>query len=91
MPATDPRYSKEEFAERGEAIFEREIAPHISGEDPRKFVAMDIESGAYEIAADEIAASARLRARVPTAQTWLRRVGSPYIRHFGARPRSGGS
>jgi hypothetical protein len=91
MPANYPRYSKKEFAERGEAIFEREIAPHVGGEDPRKSVAIDIETGAYEIDADEMVASNRLLARVPTAQTWLRRIGSPYVRRFGFRPVAGGS
>ena len=88
MPATYPRYSKEEFAERGDAIYEREIEPNVIASDRGKFVAIDIETSAYEIDADEIQASDRLLARVPTAQTWLRQIGSPYVRRFGTRPRS---
>jgi hypothetical protein len=52
------------------------------GED---FVAIDIETGAYEIDASEIAACDRLRARVPDGQVWLRKVASPFARRFGGR------
>ncbi len=86
MPGIYLRYSKEEFAERGDRIYEQEIRPHVGPLDQGKFVAIDIETGAYEIDANEIAASDRLLARVPTAQTWLKRIGSPYVRRFGARP-----
>jgi hypothetical protein len=87
MAATQPRYDKEEFARRGEAIFEKDIRPVIGAANKRDFVVIDIETGAYEIDSNELAASDRLLARVPTAQIWVRRVGSPYARHFGGRGR----
>lgn len=83
MAAIKPRYSKEEFSQRGEAIYRRDIEPVVGKENDGSFVAIDIETGQYEIDADESAASDRLLARVPQAQTWLRRIGSPYIRRFG--------
>jgi len=85
MAATRPRYSIEEVAKRGEEIFEREIQPQVAGRDKNEFVLIDIETGAYEVDADEQVASKRLRARVPGAQIWMRRVGSRYSRHFGGR------
>ena len=85
MAASRPRYSKEEFARRGNAIFERDIHPAIGPGRDNEFVVIDIETGAYEVDADELAACHRLRARVPDAQPWLRRVGSPYARRFGGR------
>jgi hypothetical protein len=87
MAATQPRYDKEEFARRGEAIFERDIRPIIGAANKRDFVAIDIETGAYEIDPNELAASDRLRARHPNAQIWLRRVGSRFARHFWRRGR----
>ena len=87
MATTKPRYSKEEFAKRGDAIFEKDIRPHLKNEDDDDFVAIDIETGAYEIDASEMAACASLRARVPNAQTWLRRVGSRFAHHFGGHKR----
>jgi len=87
MAANRPRYSKEEFARRGDAIYEREIRPVIEADNKGKFVVIDIETGAYEIDANELAASDRLLGRVPNAQAWLRRVGSRYARRFGPRAR----
>ena len=89
MPATQPRYSKEEFARRGDAMYEGEIRPLVEAENEGKFVAIDIETGAYEIDADELAASDHLLARAPDAQIWLKRIGSRYVRRFGPRPQSG--
>ena len=85
MAATRPRYSKEEFARRGAEIFERDIQPQVAERDKNDFVLIDIETGAYEVDADEIAAATRLQTRVPGAQIWGRRVGSRYSRHFGGR------
>jgi hypothetical protein len=80
-----PRYTKEEFARRGEAIFDKEIRAAVKGRDPQEFVLIDIETGAFEVDADEDAASDRLLARVPDAQIWMRRVGSRAARRFGGR------
>jgi hypothetical protein len=88
VAATGPRYSKEEFARRGDAIFERDIRPAITPEDEGKFVVIDIESGAYELDVDEQSASDRLSARVPGAQVWLRRISSGYARRYGGRGQS---
>ena len=85
MAHASPRYSKEEFARRGDEIYSREIRPTLPNDAKGKFVAIDIETGAYELDADEQLASDRLIVRVPSAQIWLRRVDSPYARHFGGR------
>ena len=82
-----PRYSKEEFARRGDEIYERNILPRLTKEDEDKFVLIDIESGDYELDRDEMAASDRLFARRPDAQVWFRRVGTRPVRRFGPRYR----
>ena len=87
MATLNPRYSKEEFARRGDAIYDREIAPRLEAANRGKFVSIDIESGAFEIDEDELTASRRLRARIPDAQIWFRRIGSRFARRFGPRPR----
>ncbi|HZV06259.1 MAG TPA: hypothetical protein VE999_14365 [Gemmataceae bacterium] len=88
MDSLQPRYSKEEFARRGEEIFERDIRPHLKGVPARHFVLIDIETGDYEVDEGELAASDRLRARRPNAQVWQRRVGSRISRRFGALRKS---
>lgn len=86
MAALEPRYSKEDFARRGQAIYERDIRPHIKTGDEGKFVAIDIETGAYEMDRDDYAATERLLARSPTAQVWLVRVGHRAAYRIGGRP-----
>ena len=83
MAATGRRYPKEVFAQRGTAIYDRDIQPLLKTADKGKFVAIDIETGEYEIAADELTACRQLRARLPDPQPWLVRVGYPYVHRFG--------
>ncbi len=86
MAVLEPRYSKEDFARRGQAIYERDIRPHIKAGDEGKFVAIDIETGAYEMDRDDYTATERLLARSPTAQIWLLRVGHRAAYRIGGRP-----
>ena len=87
MLSIRPRYSKEEFARRGDEIYGREIHPPLERAHEGHFVAIDIETGLYEIDVDEIAASDRLCLRQPDAQVWVRQIGSRYARRFGPRHR----
>jgi len=89
MAVSQPRYSKEEFARRGDEIYEYDIRPHVEAGHEGKFVVIDIETGAYEIDADEVVASDQLLARHPDAQIWLARVGSRYARRFGTNVQQG--
>ncbi len=84
MGPTKRRHSKEEFARRGDAIYENDVRPQLKTDDEGKFAAIDIESGMYEIAGDEVEACDRLSARIPEAQIWLVRIGSRYLHRFGA-------
>ena len=77
MPTT--KRTLQELAVLGGDLFDRRVRPALRPEDDGKFVAIDIETGAYEIEADELAACDRLRNRIPDAQIWLVRVGSPYL------------
>ena len=81
-----PRYSKEEFARRGQAIYERDIRPRLDATDDGKFVAIDIETGAYEVDSDDFEATERLHARYPGAQMWLLRVGHRAAYSLEGRP-----
>ena len=91
MHIPEPRYSKEEFARRGDAIYQEVVGPRVGPEDEGKFVVIDIESGAYEIDQDELAASDRLLARNLDAQMWTARVGSRYARRLGPKVAAGGA
>jgi hypothetical protein len=85
MTIRQPRYSKEEFAQRGQALYESQIRSQVENDNDGKIVAIDIETGAFEVADSVVAASEQLLAKVPDAQTWFIRIGHPAVYHFGAR------
>ena len=85
MTIRQPRFSKEEYARRGDEIYETQVRPQVEPGNHGKIVAIDIETGAFEVADELLAASKRLLARSPDAQTWFVRIGHPAVDHFGAR------
>jgi len=89
MTPREARYQDEEFARRGQEIYEREVRPSLQPGDEGKFVAIDIESGSYEMDHDDYAATERLLARRPEAQIWLTQVGQRAAYRLGARSASG--
>ena len=88
MTVRQRRYSKEEFARRGDEIYERDVKPLVEPAHNGKIVAIDIETGAWEMDSDEMIAGSRLRQRVPDSQTWVVRVGHRAVHRFGFRPAS---
>lgn len=86
MTNVGPRYNKEEFARRGEEIYARDIRPRLGTDDHGKFVAIDIETGDYDIDSDDFEATERLVTRRPGAQMWLVRVGYRAAHSMGGRP-----
>lgn len=87
-PTQQPRYSKDEFTRRGNALYEEQVRAQVEQQPGSrgKVVALDIETGQFEMAGDAIAASDKLLAHVPDAQIWFVRVGSRALHRFGPRP-----
>ena len=85
MAVRKPCYSKEEFAKRGDEIYESQVRPKIEADNQDKIVAIDIETGAFEVAEDILAATNALFERLPDAQPWIVRVGHRSVHRFGAR------
>jgi hypothetical protein len=78
--------SDEEFARRGNSIFEKCVRPTVDvDEEAHKFVAIDVETGKYEVHESEVEATDRLVEREPEAEgrIWLRRVGYEYAHRLG--------
>jgi hypothetical protein len=90
MTASKALYSSEEFCRRGKEIYDRNVSSALRPEDDDKFVAIDIESGAYEIDGDDFTATERLLQRHPHAQIWLARVGQRAAYRIGGRFAPGG-
>ncbi len=85
MTTRKPRYSKEEFARRGNEIYDHYIRAQAETANRGKIIAIDIETGDYEIADDTLAASDRLFERLPDAQVWFVRIGYPAVHRIGPR------
>lgn len=75
MPAA--KRTLDELASLGRNIFDRQVRSALRPEDDGRFVAIDVETGDYEIDEDDYAAVARLRSRRPAADVWLMRAGYP--------------
>lgn len=85
MDVTD--LSDEEFAQRGNALFDEHVRPHVDvDEEAHKFVAIDIETGAFTVHENEREATKQLLEKQPGAKgrIWFRRVGDESAHHLGA-------
>jgi hypothetical protein len=83
MTVRQPRDSKEEFARRGNEIYQSQVRPQVEEGNYGKIVAIDIETGAFELAKDTMTASDRLLERCPDAQIWCVRIGHRGVHRFG--------
>ena len=84
MPIHQLRYGKGEAARRGDEIYDRDVRAEVEPQHDGEIVAIDLDSGAWEVDPDEITAARRLAARHPDAQIWAVRAGSRYLSRFGA-------
>jgi hypothetical protein len=85
MTVRQPRYSKEEFAQRGDEIYESQVRPKVEAGNHGKIVAIDIETGAFEVGDDSLAAAKQLLKRYPDAQIFGIRIGYRAVHRFGFR------
>lgn len=85
MNVGQSRYPKEEIARRGKELYENRIRAQVEAGNLGKIVAIDIETGEFEMADDILPAAQALRQRLPDSQIWLVRVGSEGVHRFGWR------
>src|SRR5437588_2703007 len=74
----------EELARLGKAIYDERVRPLVDPAERGRIVAIDVESGDYELADDTLSATDRLYARRPDAQPWILRVGHAGVHRFAA-------
>ena len=86
MPPRQQRYSLAEYARRGEEIYEQQVRPLVEAGNRGKIVAIDVETGAFEVGDDMITADNRLLARLPAAQIWYVRIGYSAVSRFSYVP-----
>jgi hypothetical protein len=85
MAVRQRRYSKEELAQRGQALYESGIRQQVETGNEGKILAIDIETGEFEVDENVVPATNRLFERLPDAQPWIIRIGHRAVYHFGAR------
>ena len=85
MAVRQRRYPKEELAERGQKLYESGIRQQVEAGNEGKIVAIDIETGEFEVDDNVVPATNRLFERHPDAQPWIVRIGHRAVYHFGAR------
>ena len=82
MTTRQRRYPIEELARRGTEIYEQQIRPQVGAGNRGRFVAIDVDTGDFELADTLLEAATRLLARRPDAQSWSVRIGYKAVRHF---------
>ncbi len=69
------RYTIDEICDRGEEIYREQTKHLVEPLQNGRFIAIDIESGDYEVAEEELDASHRLKARRPGSVRFLAKIG----------------
>lgn len=68
-------YSSEDVVRLGKALYHKLQTQLESVENIGKIIAIDVESGDYEIGDDLLKISTNLKARHPLAEMWAERIG----------------
>ena len=67
--------STQSVAQRGREIYEANIRADVEPEHEGRFLAVDVESGQYALADEELEAFAQVREKAPEGTLFLIRVG----------------
>jgi hypothetical protein len=78
-----PRYTTNEIVQRGQAFYDQHLRQKLEPVHNGMFLVLNIETGDYEIDADEVAASDRAAARNPDAAFYILRIGYPVAHQLG--------
>jgi hypothetical protein len=77
------RLSGDEIVKRGRALYDNEIRPKVEAGNKGKFLVINVETGEYEVDADDVAAAKRARSRFPDAPLFSMRIGYPAAYQLG--------
>jgi hypothetical protein len=75
----------QELSRLGTEVYERKVRSRILPQHHGKYVAVDVDTGEFEIDANDLNAIQRLKARMPNAEIWLMQAGYPTTCRIGAR------
>jgi transcriptional antiterminator Rof (Rho-off) len=78
-----PNKSGEELARRAHDLYDQKIREEVEPGHNGEFLVIDVETGDYEVDADEMTALDRAHARHPSPSLFLMRVGYPTAHRIG--------
>ena len=79
------RYSSEQIVELGENLYAQNLRDQLEPQHDGKFLALDVETGEYELDEDKLAAIDRARSKRYDAPLYILRVGYPTAVKLGGR------
>ena len=85
MLVSQPRYSADETVQRAEDFYKQRLYPQVEAEHRGQYIAIDIETGEYEIGTNYHTAAHTLLSRKPDAAIGVLRIGSPAVGRISGR------
>jgi hypothetical protein len=82
-----PPYDNEALGRRGEEIYEQQIRSKVEDKYEGKILAIDLETGDYEIDDEVLPAIDRIHAKNPGVPVYTMRIGYDAVEGFGGGPR----
>ena len=78
-----PGYTTEEVARLGQELYDQQIRRKVEERYRGQFLVLDVETGEYEIAPDDLTASDQALKKNPQAKLFGLRIGSPTAYRLG--------
>ncbi len=82
MSVRVPKYSKEDHARMGRELYEGAIRAKVEEGNIGRIVAIDVDSGDFELGDTTGEAGDKLLKYRPDAQIWCERIGFEYVYKF---------
>jgi hypothetical protein len=83
--------SAEEVVRRGRAIYENKLRSELEPGNKGKLLVINVETGEYEMDADDVAAGERAKSRFPHAPLFTMRIGYRAAYRLGGRALEAGA
>jgi hypothetical protein len=79
------RLTGAETVRRGQELYDQRLRNQVEAGNHGKFLVINVETGEYEMDADDLAAAKRAKIRFPNARRLLMRIGHPGAYRLGRR------
>ena len=70
----------------GQVLYDQQLRAQVEARHQGQFLVLDIETGDYEIDADDVLAVQRAKTKHPDAAFYIVRIGSPTAYRLGFQP-----